>query len=385
MNKYKKFIVIVMVLMLMSTLVVMAAEKSTSIKAAEVETSNNTLATGTNSGGVYLNPLNVDPISYAKYLCENNLRFNTGDAVVDVSGGTVFANTSVTSGKWYWEVAMLKYTNTTLGVCGVPNDGKYAVINNDDYIICGNLYPFSLKIKAGDIVGILLDADNGKLEFMINGISGLSITLNKETFGNTFTPSLGINNTSTDMRINFGATTFKYLDKIPSGYLPYSCAEPIKLTVNVEDNQAKLSWNAIGGATSYNIKRYTKSGGPYETIISTAETTYTDSNLTKGTTYYYVVSPIGLGKDGQNSNEATVTIDKNLNALLTITYTNSLTRTYDLKITELNNFISWYNNAVKGTADNSYKFAKTPISNNFNQREEYVIFDKISNFDVDEY
>ena len=56
-----------------------------------------------------------------------------------------------------------------------------------------------------------------------------------------------------------------------------------------------LSWIGSSGATSYNVKRSLTTGGPY-TIISTpgavTGTTYTDSGLTNGTTYYYVVSGV---------------------------------------------------------------------------------------------
>lgn len=60
-------------------------------------------------------------------------------------------------------------------------------------------------------------------------------------------------------------------------------------------NSINLSWTGATGATSYNVKRSLTTGGPY-TIISTpgavTGTTYTDTGLTNGTTYYYVVSGV---------------------------------------------------------------------------------------------
>lgn len=56
--------------------------------------------------------------------------------------------------------------------------------------------------------------------------------------------------------------------------------------------QVSLSWNACLGATNYNVKRATISGGPYTTVASLPGTSYTDTGLTNGTTYYYVVTAV---------------------------------------------------------------------------------------------
>jgi hypothetical protein len=54
--------------------------------------------------------------------------------------------------------------------------------------------------------------------------------------------------------------------------------------------QITLSWPASAGASSYHVKRALVSGGPYVGIACASTTSYTDSGLTNGTTYYYVVS-----------------------------------------------------------------------------------------------
>src|SRR5579872_2920004 len=81
---------------------------------------------------------------------------------------------------------------------------------------------------------------------------------------------------------------------------------PTNLTATPGNGQVSLSWTApAGGATVYNVKRSTVSGGPYTTIASNVSgTSYTDSTgLTNGTKYYYVVSGVTYG-EGPNSNEA---------------------------------------------------------------------------------
>ena len=59
-----------------------------------------------------------------------------------------------------------------------------------------------------------------------------------------------------------------------------------------------LSWSAATFATSYNVKRATVSGGPYTTIApNITTTTFNDSGLVAGATYYYVVSAVnGIGE-----------------------------------------------------------------------------------------
>jgi len=52
-----------------------------------------------------------------------------------------------------------------------------------------------------------------------------------------------------------------------------------------------INWTAVTGATYYNVARSTVSGGPY-TVLSPQEitaTTFTDTGLAPGMTYYYVV------------------------------------------------------------------------------------------------
>jgi fibronectin type 3 domain-containing protein len=52
---------------------------------------------------------------------------------------------------------------------------------------------------------------------------------------------------------------------------------------------ATLSWGAVTGATGYRVYRSTTSGGSYSLLASTTARSYTNTGLTNGTTYYYVV------------------------------------------------------------------------------------------------
>src|ERR1700722_19967054 len=79
---------------------------------------------------------------------------------------------------------------------------------------------------------------------------------------------------------------------------------PTNLTATAGDTQVSLTWSASSGATSYNVKRSGTSGGPYTQIAAPTSTSYTDTALTNGTTYYYVVSAIN--STGESANSAQV-------------------------------------------------------------------------------
>src|SRR5207237_8367489 len=72
--------------------------------------------------------------------------------------------------------------------------------------------------------------------------------------------------------------------------------------------QVTLSWTAVSGATGYNVKRSTTSGGPYTTVgPNVTPASFTDSGLTNGTTYYYVVSRPDARRAGDERAAAWVT------------------------------------------------------------------------------
>jgi Glycoside hydrolase family 44 len=79
---------------------------------------------------------------------------------------------------------------------------------------------------------------------------------------------------------------------------------PTQLHSSAGNAQIALAWSASSGATSYNVKRATTNGGPYQPIAASATDSYTDAGLTNGTIYYYVVS--ALDASGESSNSAQV-------------------------------------------------------------------------------
>jgi uncharacterized repeat protein (TIGR03803 family) len=86
--------------------------------------------------------------------------------------------------------------------------------------------------------------------------------------------------------------------------LPLPPAAPTGLTATAGNTQVSLSWTASLGATNYNVKSATTSGGPYTKIATVSGTSYINTGLANGTTYYYVVSALNAGGEGANSSQA---------------------------------------------------------------------------------
>ncbi len=84
---------------------------------------------------------------------------------------------------------------------------------------------------------------------------------------------------------------------------------PTNLAAAAGNTQVALTWNASTGATGYNVYRGTTSGGENTTPIATgiATTSYTDTGLANGTTYYYEVKAVNSFGISGYSNEASAT------------------------------------------------------------------------------
>ncbi len=152
---------------------------------------------------------------------------------------------------------------------------------------------------------------------------------------------------------------------------------PTNLTAAAGDSQLTLSWTAVDGAISYNVKRSTTSGGTYTTIASNVSgTSYVDTSVTNGIIYYYVVTAVNADGESNNSNEASAKPEGI--ELLRVTMLDSSERDYQLTTTEIDGFVNWFNSHTS-TNTTSYMLNKKVGTQN---SKEYLTFDKIISFEV---
>jgi hypothetical protein len=82
---------------------------------------------------------------------------------------------------------------------------------------------------------------------------------------------------------------------------------PTGLVAAAASAQVSLSWTASSGATAYDVKRSTTSGGPYTQVGNPSTTSFTDTGLTNGTKYFYVVAAVNSAGASANSAEVNAT------------------------------------------------------------------------------
>ncbi len=100
----------------------------------------------------------------------------------------------------------------------------------------------------------------------------------------------------------FSATV---LAMIPANQPPVT---PAGLVATASNAVVSLSWNGSAGADSYLVKRSTTSGSGYTNLATgVTATSYVDSGVVGGTTYYYVVAATNIYGVSLNSTEASAT------------------------------------------------------------------------------
>ena len=142
------------------------------------------------------------------------------------------------------------------------------------------------------------------------GGGGVQLTWSAPSYFNTFFVKRGLNTGSESTIQTTSATTA--IDCNPAGY-PYTNYyvitglwgseatassneasftnySPPTLTLYPGNTNIVLTWSGVGNAQSYQVQRSLVAGGPYTTISSSVSgNSFTDSGLTNGTAYYYVV------------------------------------------------------------------------------------------------
>jgi hypothetical protein len=197
----------------------------------------------------------------------------------------------------YGVQAIIHATNALMGSPNLTLGGSTLTISNSLSLSPSNIIYFvlgtntsTISVKGNLILGGTNNINAGS--GYTNGVYTL-ITYSGTLNGNL--PTLGSVpagyayslNTNTPGQVNLLVTLLA-----PSNFI----ATASNLLIN-------LKWNAVNGASGYNLKRGTVSGN-YPTVLSGLTTTnFADANVVNAVNYFYVVSAAGSGGESSNSLE----------------------------------------------------------------------------------
>ncbi len=156
-------------------------------------------------------------------------------------------------------------------------------------------------------------ANGQTIQSLWNGIetqSGASVTVTNESYNGSVAAGGSVSNIGFNGNIvsgNSAPTAFSINGNLCGSLSGNPPLAPTGLTATAGNQQISLSWTGSLTASSYNVERSTTSGGPYTTVGSAATTSFTNTGLTNGTTYYYVVSAVNAAGSGPNSNQVFAT------------------------------------------------------------------------------
>jgi uncharacterized repeat protein (TIGR01451 family) len=131
-------------------------------------------------------------------------------------------------------------------------------------------------------------------DILLGGASYPAITVTVNVTANASSPQVN------QISVSGGASA--YAAAADSTTIIAPPVAPTGLTAKAGNARVSLSWNSSAGASSYNVLRSTTSTGSYAKIATgLTATTYTDTGVTNGTTYYYVVQAVNAAGTSGNS------------------------------------------------------------------------------------
>jgi fibronectin type 3 domain-containing protein len=255
-------------------------------------------------------------------------------SVSGVSGGTVSLTWSTTSGYSY----DIYRATSAGGESNRPYSSSSSVPWSDTGLTNGTTYYYKITAISSGVEGALSNEVSAKpipappTLTAVATTSQIQLSWTAPTGATSYILYRGTGTGSTPVSYQTGLTGTSYTDTglVSGAVYTYSvsaagtnwtgaqssvvtsaalAAAPSGLVVGAGNAQISLNWTASVGTTGYNVKRSTVNGGPYTTVNSApvAASTFTDTGLTNGTLYYYIVTALDAGGESASSNQAAAT------------------------------------------------------------------------------
>ncbi len=233
---------------------------------------------------------------------------------------------SITSGSGYTTIASGLNTTSYSDVSITNGTTYYYVV---DAINAGGTISSSeqsVKAIAAFTISSISQTGNGQAQLAWNSATGAaSYTVKYGTTSGSYGTTVSTSATSplTISGLSNGTTYYfmvSAVNAVGSGTTQNATSEtslalysvptaPASLTATPSPGSVALSWSLVSGSgtLTYNVYRSTTSGSGYTALTTgISGTTYTDSTVTNGTTYYYVVTLNNISGESSYSNEASV-------------------------------------------------------------------------------
>jgi predicted alpha-1,2-mannosidase len=163
----------------------------------------------------------------------------------------------------------------------------------------------TLNLPGGHTVQInapnAADANPYVQSMTLNGVANTHLWLTADTFLTNPTTTLSFDLGSAP-NTNWGSAPADAPPSFDSAGAPVA---PLHLAATAGNGLATLSWAASPGATSYNVYRGTTPNGEgaIPLVAGLTATAFTDTGLTNGTAYYYLVTAVNADGESGASNE----------------------------------------------------------------------------------
>lgn len=225
--------------------------------------------------------INISTHTFNAYVVANSVQKTLGTNIAfrtEQAGVTSLKNFAVVSTSGLLNVCSINSSNTTLNLN--PNSTS---LNFGQVAVSGSLSQNVVFTNAGTSnITISQVAISGAGYTASGGAAGLILSPNQTaTVKVTFAPS----STGT----HTGTLTVSSNAKNSPSSIPLTGSG-----VTSSGHSVGLSWSASSGAIGYNVYVSSTSGGPYTRVNGSyaSTTSYTDSNVSSGHTYYFVVTSV---------------------------------------------------------------------------------------------